>query len=58
MTFEFLIENELISSNQSGFKPGESCVNQFLSITCEIYKSLYDWYEVRAVFFNISIAFE
>ena len=46
MTFEFLIENELVSSNQSGFKSGESCVNQLLSITCEIYKSLYDWYEV------------
>ena len=58
MTFEFLVENELISSNQSSFKQGESCVNQLPSITCEIYKSLYDWYEVRAVFFNISTAFD
>ena len=25
--FEFFIANELISSNQSGFKPGDSCIN-------------------------------
>ena len=31
--FTFFIENELISSNQSGFKPGDSCVNQLVSIT-------------------------
>ena len=34
--FESFIENELISSNQSGFKPGDSCTNQLLSITHEI----------------------
>ena len=37
LMFGFLIENNLISSNQSGFKPGESCINQLLSITHEIY---------------------
>ena len=26
--FKCFIDNELISSNQSGFKPGDSCVNQ------------------------------
>ena len=36
--FRVLIENKLISSNQSGFKPGDSCINQYLSITHEIYK--------------------
>ena len=25
---KFFIENELISSNQSGFKPGDSYINQ------------------------------
>ena len=35
--FRFLIENNLISSNQFGFKPGDSCVNQLLSVTHEIY---------------------
>ena len=37
--FNFFIENKLFSSNQSGFKPGDSCINQLLSITHEIYKS-------------------
>ena len=26
--FNFFIENQLISPNQSGFKPGDSCINQ------------------------------
>ena len=34
--FEFFIRNDLISQNQSGFKPGDSCINQFLAITHEI----------------------
>ena len=56
--FEFLIANELISSNQSGFKSDNSCINQLLSITHEIYKSLDDGYEVRDVFLDISKAFD
>ena len=30
--FEFFTGNYLISSNQSGFKPGNSCLNQLFSI--------------------------
>ena len=30
---KFFIENELISPDQSGFKPGDSCINQVLAIT-------------------------
>ena len=30
--FEFFTDNELISSNHSGFKPGDSCINQLLCI--------------------------
>ena len=56
--FEFLIANELISSNQSGFKPNDSCINQLFSITHEIYKSLDDGYEVRGVFLDISKTFD
>ena len=56
--FEFFIAKELISSNQSGFKPGDSCINQLLSITHEIYKSFDDGYEVRGVFLDISKAFD
>ena len=52
--FEFFIENELISSNQSGFKPGDSCINQLLAITHEMYKSFDDGFEVRGVFLDIS----
>ena len=56
--FNFLLENILISPNQSGFKPGGSCINQLLSITHEIYNSFDDGLEVRNVFFDISKAFD
>ena len=56
--FKFFIENELISPNQSGFKPGDSCINQLLAITHEIYKSFEDGFEVRDVFLDISKAFD
>ena len=56
--FKFFIENELISPNQSGFKPGDSCINQLLAITHEMYKSFDDGFEVRGVFLDISKAFD
>ena len=56
--FGFLIENNLISSNQSGFKTRDSCLNQLLSITHEIYKPFDDGFEVRGVFLDISKAFD
>ena len=56
--FSFFIENDLISQNQSGFQPGDSCINQLLSITHEIYKSFDDGWEVRGVFLDISKAFD
>ena len=37
--FNFFTEDNMISPNQSGFRPGKSCVNQLLAITHEIYKS-------------------
>ena len=55
--FEFFIRNELISQNQSCFKPGNSCINQHLAITHEIYKSFDACLDVRAVFLNISKEF-
>ena len=36
--FNFFTEDNMISPNQSGFRPGKSCVNQLLAITHEIYK--------------------
>ena len=57
--FKFFIENDLISPNQSGFKPVDSYINQLLPITHEIfYKSFNCGYEVRGVFLDISKAFD
>ena len=56
--FEFFIENKLISASQSGFKPGDSCINQLLSISHEIYSSFDEGLEVRSVFLDISKAFD
>ena len=35
--FSYFIENDLIYSNQSGFKQRNSCINQLLPITHDIY---------------------
>ena len=56
--FEFSSENKLISHNQSGFKPGGSCINQLLRIIHDIYQSLDDGLETRGVFLDISNAFD
>ena len=54
--FSFFIKNKLISLNHSGFKPGGSCINQFLSINHEIYYEFFDFgLEVGSVFLDISI---
>ena len=55
---KFFIENELISPNQLGFKPGDSCINQLLAITHEIYKSFDENVEVRGVFLDKPNAFD
>ena len=54
----FYIENNLISLNQSGFKQEDSCINQLLSITHDIYQSLDQGYEVCEAFLDISKAFD
>ena len=56
--FKFFNENNLISPKQSGFKPGDSCINQLISITHEIYEALDAGSEVRSVFLDISKAFD
>ena len=56
--FEFFSENELISHNQSGFTPGDSCINQILCITHDIYKSRDDGLEAIDVFLDIFKAFD
>ena len=37
--FKYLDDNNLLTSNQSGFRLGDSCVHQLLSITHKIYKA-------------------
>ena len=56
--FIYFSANKLISKNQSGFQPGNSCINQLLSITYEIFTSLDNGLEVRSVFLDISKAFD
>ena len=56
--FGFFLDKGLISANQSGFKPGDSCINQLLSITHNIYKSFDYSYEIRGVFLDILKAFD
>ena len=54
----FFLANNPLAPNKSGFKPGNSCINQLLSITHEIYLSFDDGFEVRGVFLDISKVFD
>ena len=54
---KYFLENNLISSKQSGFRRGDSCVNKLLSITHDIFTSVDNGLEVRVVFLDISKAF-
>ena len=56
--FEYFTENDLISRNQSGFKPGDSCANQLISIRHEMFQSFDDGFEDRGVFLSTSKAFD
>ena len=58
--FVYLNNNNLLNSNQSGFRSGDSCVNQLISITHDIYKAFdaNSSLEVRGVFLDMSKAFD
>ena len=51
--FDFFITNDLISTNHSGFQPGDFCFNQLLSITHVIYTAFYEECEVRGEFLRL-----
>ena len=51
--YDFLTENNLLSPNQSGFRSGDSCINQFLSINHEILNAFDKVLEVRGIFLHI-----
>ena len=53
----FFTKNSLISQQQPGFKPSDSCTNQLQSIMYQIYESFDDVHEVRSVFSHMSKAF-
>ena len=55
--FKHFLENNLVSSNQSNFSPGNSCINQLIAITHEIFKGFDYGLEIRGVFLDISKAF-
>ena len=55
-----MLEEKLLNPNQSGFRPSDSCINQLLVITHEIFEA-FDCnpsLEVRSVFLDISKAFD
>ena len=56
--FGFFTENNPISQHQSGFKPGDFCINQLLSITHENYQSFDEGFDVSSVFLDVSKTFD
>ena len=58
--YHHLSSNRLISMNQSGFRPGDSCTNQLLSLVNEIHSAFNDIHclEVRSVYLDMSKAFD
>ena len=56
--FSYFSANKLISKKQSGFQPGDSCINQLLSITHEIFTSFDNGLEVRSAVLDISKVFD
>jgi hypothetical protein len=56
--YNHLNENNLLSKHQSGFRPGDSTINQLLAITHNIFESFEEGCETRALFLDISKAFD
>ena len=58
--YSYLNANNLITKNQSGFRPGDSTTNQLLYLVNEIHQTFENpkSLEVRAVFLDISKAFD
>ena len=58
--YRHFTDNQLLTPNQSGFRPGDSTINQLLYITQKIYIAFEEFPsgETRAVFLDISKAFD
>ena len=50
--------NNLLSRNQPGFRTGDACIDQLLSITYNIYYSFHRGFETRAILLDISEVFD
>ena len=58
--YSHLVSHGCLDPNQSGFRPGESTVNQLLSVTHAIFKA-FDCnppLDIRSVYLDISMAFD
>ena len=56
--YDFLTENDLLSPNRSGFRSGDSCINQLLSTNHEILNVFDKGLEVHGIFLDILKAFD
>ena len=56
--FNFFLDQHAITSLQSGLVPGDSTVNQLVDIYNTFCKALDDGKEVRAIFCDVSKAFD
>ena len=56
--FIYFSATKLTFKNQSGFQPGDSCINQLLSIAYDICTSFDNGLEVRSDFLDITKAFD
>ena len=57
-SFNYISDNKLISIHQSGFIPGDSTVNQLVSIHHEVCMSLENHNDIQLMFLDISKAFD
>ena len=55
--YKHISDNNLLLPNQSGFRTEDSCINQLLSITYDIFHCFDKGMETRAMFLDISEAF-
>lgn len=56
--FEYFTANKLIKPNQSGFKPKDSCINQLLSSTHNIYQSFHNGFEIHSFSWHILVYYK
>ena len=59
-SYDFLDQNFLLKVNQSGFRPGDSCIHQLVAITRNIFTAFdaNSSLEVRGFFLDLSKAFD